>query len=179
MQRRRARLSCVAICLSCASGAFFSLQELPAPEQKALTALPNSEAPGGPGLPPAPGSMPADGADIKNNLEKFTESLHHKASQVTAWVMQLSEASTPRATKLLGSIRSQIFGHCSSSTLAVNFQRFVAECQLLLDGLEKNFMALAECAHNLENSDISDEFLGVTCVTSAWVMNDVCVCVRV
>ena len=31
----------------------------------------------------------------------------------------------------------------------------------MLDGLEKNFMSLAECARNLENSDISDEFLGV------------------
>ena len=41
---------------------------------------------------------------------------------------------------------------------------------MLLDGLEKNFMALAECAHNLENSDISEELLGVMEVTSAWVV---------
>ena len=125
MQRRRARLSCVATspALRVFSSFWFCLQELPAPEQKPLMALPNAEAAGGgPGLPlPAPGSIPSsDGADIKNNLEKFTESLHHKASQVTAWVMQLSEASTPRAAKLLWQhqVTNAWPDQCSSSTLA-------------------------------------------------------------
>lgn len=82
-------------------------------------ALP-SEAAGGPGLPaPTVGSNPAPDADIKNNLDKFTESLHQKAAQVTAWVLQLSEASTPRATKLLGQhqVTNARPDQCSSSKL--------------------------------------------------------------
>ena len=45
--------------------------------------------------------------------------------------------------------------------LSLLFLRFVAECQNLLETLENNFRQLAECAHNLENMAMSQEWLGV------------------
>ena len=75
------------------------MQGIPEMSLKPLKALPEGAAPAS-----IRGSEAAnDGADAQANLEKFTDSLHQKASQLTAWIVALSDCdqSSPRATKLL------------------------------------------------------------------------------
>ena len=83
----------------CCDPAYFLFQlrsqGMPELSLKPLKALPDGAAPAS-----TPGSNPADSsADAMAKLEKFTDSLHQKASQLTTWIVALSDHSSPRATK--------------------------------------------------------------------------------
>ena len=65
---------------------------MPELERGALVELPKEMA---------PGSQPVNSVgDLKQQLDKFTESLHQKAAQVTAWILNLNTSPLDRAKKL-------------------------------------------------------------------------------
>lgn len=63
---------------------------------------------GQPSDPPPDGHVGAVALDtvemVTDNLKAFTDSIHHKASQVVSWLTQCEQMTSDRAATLLGVI---------------------------------------------------------------------------
>lgn len=69
-------------------------------DRRDLMAMPAAVA-NGPGQPQR-AHLVSSHAEVKQSLEKFTESLHQKAVVVTTWLATVDKESGPRAAAFLG-----------------------------------------------------------------------------
>ena len=94
----------------CVSVSFFFLLSLGCWTRKAIPTMERQELKALPAADPAAPALPGQSAnahlvnshaEVKQSLEKFTESLHQKAVQVTGWLASVDKASSARAQSLL------------------------------------------------------------------------------
>ena len=123
--------------------------------------------------------------EVKQSLEKFTESLHQKAVQVTGWLAAVDKDSSARAKSLLAiSIVDFVRFFCwffwdklcTSPWANKNchffgwvvfwifgrllHERFCESCEQQLTDLEACFLKLAECQHLVDTAtEVTPEYL--------------------
>ena len=115
---------------------------MPQLEQGQLKALP--AAPGGATADAAPPSgsnahLMNSHAEVKQSLEKFTDSLHQKAVQVTSWLAAVDKGSNARAAALL----AHNFLKRNSATVFVSFfhfEHFIWGCHFCEGDLFSGFL---------------------------------------
>lgn len=122
-------------------------------------------------------------AECSENLAKFLDSLHRKASQATTWISSLEPPTLPnpnsRQKQYLGLksyflklpplkvinieepsvLKPEIFvGGQGDLCLACLPPRFVEDVRKILAALETSFLGLAECQHILETEGCVPDF---------------------
>jgi len=129
-------------------------EKVPEPERKSLLRSKVPAIEDGQVEPPEPiGSL----QETKENLEKFIENLHKKASGAIQW---LAAVEPPAVKSLLnGSWSFLTFLFLFWFLMIIFFwPRFAKDVKSILAQLEACFLGLAECQHTLETKGKTDDF---------------------